>query len=111
MREWRKPTVEETESGMEVTSYLPAELDALNPSLLILGNRNGDPADSGVAVSLLRIAWHTLGCGKLSAKASRSDFLNLVSRQISSKRHAPLIQTPHAKIGPNSGHERHRGSS
>jgi len=27
MREWQKPTVEETESGMEVTSYLPAELD------------------------------------------------------------------------------------
>ena len=26
MREWHKPTVEETESGMEVTSYLPAEL-------------------------------------------------------------------------------------
>ena len=26
-REWHKPTVEETESGMEVTSYLPAELD------------------------------------------------------------------------------------
>jgi coenzyme PQQ precursor peptide PqqA len=27
MREWHKPTIEETESGMEVTSYLPAELD------------------------------------------------------------------------------------
>jgi coenzyme PQQ precursor peptide PqqA len=27
MREWQKPTIEETESGMEVTSYLPAELD------------------------------------------------------------------------------------
>ncbi len=27
MREWPKPTIEETESGMEVTSYLPAELD------------------------------------------------------------------------------------
>jgi coenzyme PQQ precursor peptide PqqA len=27
MREWSKPTIEETESGMEVTSYLPAELD------------------------------------------------------------------------------------
>jgi coenzyme PQQ precursor peptide PqqA len=27
MREWHTPTVEETESGMEVTSYLPAELD------------------------------------------------------------------------------------
>ena len=27
MREWHKPAVEETESGMEVTSYLPAELD------------------------------------------------------------------------------------
>jgi len=27
MREWLKPAIEETESGMEVTSYLPAELD------------------------------------------------------------------------------------
>ena len=27
MREWHKPTVDETKSGMEVTSYLPAELD------------------------------------------------------------------------------------
>jgi coenzyme PQQ precursor peptide PqqA len=27
MCEWHKPTVEETASGMEVTSYLPAELD------------------------------------------------------------------------------------
>lgn len=27
MREWQKPTIDETESGMEVTSYLPAELD------------------------------------------------------------------------------------
>ena len=27
MREWQKPTIEETKSGMEVTSYLPAELD------------------------------------------------------------------------------------
>ena len=27
MRKWHKPTIEETESGMEVTSYLPAELD------------------------------------------------------------------------------------
>jgi coenzyme PQQ precursor peptide PqqA len=26
MREWQKPTIDETESGMEVTSYLPAEL-------------------------------------------------------------------------------------
>ena len=47
MREWHKPTVEETESGMEVTSYLPAEWIALNPSLLILGNRNGGPAGAG----------------------------------------------------------------
>ena len=28
MRERHKPTVEETESCMEVTSYLPAELDS-----------------------------------------------------------------------------------
>lgn len=27
MREWNKPEITETESGMEVTSYLPAELD------------------------------------------------------------------------------------
>jgi coenzyme PQQ precursor peptide PqqA len=27
LREWYKPTIEETESGMEVTSYLSAELD------------------------------------------------------------------------------------
>jgi coenzyme PQQ precursor peptide PqqA len=27
MRQWHKPMVEETESAMEVTSYLPAELD------------------------------------------------------------------------------------
>jgi len=27
MREWHKPTIDETEPGMEVTSYLPAELD------------------------------------------------------------------------------------
>ena len=27
MREWQKPAIDETESGMEVTSYLPAELD------------------------------------------------------------------------------------
>jgi coenzyme PQQ precursor peptide PqqA len=27
IREWHKPTIEETESGMEVTSYLQAELD------------------------------------------------------------------------------------
>jgi len=27
MREWHKPTIDETESGMEVTSYLPVELD------------------------------------------------------------------------------------
>ena len=72
---WHKPTVEETESGMEVTSYLPAELDPLNPSLLILGNRNGGPADSGVAVSLLRIAWQTLGSGKPLPKLPVQIFL------------------------------------
>lgn len=27
MREWHKPTIEETKSSMEVTSYLVAELD------------------------------------------------------------------------------------
>ena len=34
MREWSKPTIEETESGMEVTSYLPAELDRVSSALL-----------------------------------------------------------------------------
>ena len=27
MREWQKPQIEESQAGMEVTSYLPAELD------------------------------------------------------------------------------------
>lgn len=27
MNEWLKPYIEETQAGMEVTSYLPAELD------------------------------------------------------------------------------------
>ena len=27
MNEWRKTHIEESEAGMEVTSYLPAELD------------------------------------------------------------------------------------
>jgi coenzyme PQQ precursor peptide PqqA len=27
MNEWLKPHIQETEAGMEVTSYLPAELD------------------------------------------------------------------------------------
>jgi coenzyme PQQ precursor peptide PqqA len=27
MKEWLKPEITETEAGMEVTSYLPAELD------------------------------------------------------------------------------------
>ena len=27
MREWNKPEITESEAGMEVTSYLPAELD------------------------------------------------------------------------------------
>jgi coenzyme PQQ precursor peptide PqqA len=26
MNEWLKPTIQETEAGMEVTAYLPAEL-------------------------------------------------------------------------------------
>jgi coenzyme PQQ precursor peptide PqqA len=37
MREWHKPTIEETESGMEVTSYLPAE----RASHLADGHRHG----------------------------------------------------------------------
>lgn len=27
MREWRKPTIEEPEGNLEVTNYLPAQLD------------------------------------------------------------------------------------
>jgi coenzyme PQQ precursor peptide PqqA len=27
MNEWLKPHIQETQAGMEVTSYLPAELD------------------------------------------------------------------------------------
>jgi coenzyme PQQ precursor peptide PqqA len=27
MKEWLKPQIEESQTGMEVTSYLPAELD------------------------------------------------------------------------------------
>ena len=27
MKEWQKPEIEESQAGMEVTSYLPAELD------------------------------------------------------------------------------------
>jgi coenzyme PQQ precursor peptide PqqA len=27
MNEWLKPQIQESETGMEVTSYLPAELD------------------------------------------------------------------------------------
>jgi len=27
MKEWLKPAITESEAGMEVTSYLPAELD------------------------------------------------------------------------------------
>jgi coenzyme PQQ precursor peptide PqqA len=27
MKEWLKPQIEESQAGMEVTSYLPAELD------------------------------------------------------------------------------------
>jgi len=30
MKEWLKPEIIESEAGMEVTSYLPAELDARN---------------------------------------------------------------------------------
>lgn len=29
MNVWNKPVVEEAESGMEVTSYLPADLDVI----------------------------------------------------------------------------------
>jgi len=27
MKEWQKPEISESDAGMEVTSYLPAELD------------------------------------------------------------------------------------
>jgi len=108
MREWHKPTVEETESSMEVTNYLPAERIALNPSLLILRNRNGGPAGAGSPFPFggLRA---TLCLRQVFAKTSRSDFLNVVSRQISSTRHVPLIETGDARIGLERDHER-RGS-
>jgi len=35
MKEWLKPEITESEAGMEVTSYLPAELDRV----LISGQR------------------------------------------------------------------------
>jgi coenzyme PQQ precursor peptide PqqA len=108
MREWHKPTVEETESSMEVTNYLPAERIALNPSLLILRTRNGGPAGAGSPFPFggLRA---TLSLRQAFAKTSRSDFLNVVSRQISSTRHVPLIETGDARIGLECDHER-RGS-
>ena len=31
MKQWLKPEIEESQAGMEVTSYLPAELDGPNP--------------------------------------------------------------------------------
>ena len=53
MREWHKPTVEETESGMEVTSYLLAELD---PRLIRFCSSSeietAIPAHARVAVSV-----------------------------------------------------------
>jgi coenzyme PQQ precursor peptide PqqA len=47
MREWHTPTIEETESGMEVTSYLPAELDRAYSVLLISEHSSGGPAMAG----------------------------------------------------------------
>ena len=41
MREWQKPTIDETESGMEVTSYLPAEID-LQVEVANVGSRTDD---------------------------------------------------------------------
>jgi coenzyme PQQ precursor peptide PqqA len=55
MREWHKPTIEETESGMEVTSYLPAELERLS-ALLISETDSGDQALRLVAASFLESA-------------------------------------------------------
>jgi coenzyme PQQ precursor peptide PqqA len=52
MREWQKPTIDETESGMEVTSYLPAELDSRLIGPLISEDSDGGPASRRIAVSL-----------------------------------------------------------
>jgi len=77
MREWQKPTIEETESGMEVTSYLPAELDRANPLSLIseilqtaIRLKPGSPFRfSAPARTMPRRLWQMF----------RSGFLNLVS--------------------------------
>jgi coenzyme PQQ precursor peptide PqqA len=31
MKQWLKPQIDESQAGMEVTSYLPAELDRAQP--------------------------------------------------------------------------------
>src|SRR6476661_2343199 len=74
MREWHKPTVEETESSMEVTNYLPAERIALNPSLLILRNRNGGPVARGRRF-LLGVCVRHCPCGKRLPKLPVQIFL------------------------------------
>lgn len=42
MREWHKPTIEETESGVEVTSHPPAELDRAYPTFSSRKQTSGD---------------------------------------------------------------------
>jgi len=61
MREWQKPTIDETESAMEATSYLPESWIVLSP-LSHLGNvANGDPAK---ARSPFRFFWRELGSSR-----------------------------------------------
>ena len=58
MNEWRKPHIEESEAGMEVTSYLPAELDrALKRS----------PDSPGSGALCLRKAAAPGGCNSLQS--------------------------------------------
>ncbi|MGB0058213.1 MAG: hypothetical protein WBQ20_15975, partial [Methyloceanibacter sp.] len=66
------------------------------------------PGWRGVAVSFWVFACDIMLAAAF-AKTSRSDFLNVVSRQISSTRHVPLIETSDARIGLERDHER-RGS-
>ena len=85
MREWQKPTIDETESGMEVTRYLPAELVALNPvsSWNECERRSGDWPGSpfrfeGRALREWRRQAASITLGPPYCQRSRSGFLNVV---------------------------------
>src|SRR5262245_43387178 len=84
MREWHKPTIEETESGMEVTSYLPAELDRAQSALLI---SETEKRRSGVMLGRRFVFFEQLSplpvrpsrpTALLRSQISRSDSLNVV---------------------------------